>query len=102
MRNTNVVNIKPVYESDLESQVEMARVIDREIKRLTKILDTQKKAIIELMGDKSAVHNALGGVIATLSVVTTNSFDKDRFNTDYPGVYDFYTKQTATKRFSFK
>jgi hypothetical protein len=85
--------IKPVCNLSLADEVEKLRVIDREIKKLTKVYDSLKKEIVDTLisTNQKEVVNASGHVIATYSERKGRaSFDKDKFNIDYPGVYQSY------------
>jgi dihydroorotate dehydrogenase len=86
---------KPVYNISLEEKIENLRMVDREIKRLTKSYVSLKNAVIAEMGKDTEAYNGIGGVIATLTMQNRESFDKELFDSEHPNLYGQYIKKTS-------
>lgn len=85
---------KPVYLSELEDNIQKLKVIDKEIKRLTKLYVSLKANVVDQMGNNTEAFDGSGHLIATLTMQSRESFDKGAFESQYPGVYNCFVKQT--------
>jgi len=98
----SVTLLKPVYKNELENKIERIRVIDREIKKLSKTHAEIKAQICAEMGDQTDAYNSTGQIIATYTEQSSNTFDRARFDLAHPSEYENYTIKKIIKVFRLK
>jgi hypothetical protein len=99
LQQTNVITLpnKPVYKPILESALNELQDVKRELKKWEEKETKLKKLIYEMFGDNTEAYNAVGHVIATFTTEANNSWDKKRFEIDYPGIYNNYVIYNTKK-----
>lgn len=99
---TNVMQLKPVYKNTLEDKVEQLRVLDRELKRITKSYESLKEIIIQEMGDSDRIVNSIGHEIATYTTHERDGFSLKTFQEKHPILALEYKTTTTYKTFRLK
>lgn len=84
----------------LDNRIRKLIELEAEKKELEKAIDAIKAGIQESMQDAETRETANFTVRYTF--VTTSRFDSKRFKEKHPALYDRFTKQTETRRFSYK
>ncbi|MBQ8569357.1 MAG: hypothetical protein IJ446_09080 [Oscillospiraceae bacterium] len=92
--------VKKINHEEMLERIRSYRSNKNKIKELEKKCDEDKAAVIAVMTEFSISELEEGDLKATYKERNTSSFNKEKFNEDYPGVYEQYVVHGVTKSFA--
>jgi hypothetical protein len=89
-------------ESTLIEKARQIRQLKLDRDRAVKAYDAMKKTITQEMGDSLVILDSNGCELITRTSYVKNTFNKDKFEMDFPDIYESYKKPETIWNFNVK
>jgi predicted phage-related endonuclease len=89
-----------INHAEMAEKIRAIRQLQKSVKTLEEKIEENKNYVTSVMKEHGLDSYDAGDFTANYKDVNKSTFDKQRFENDYPGLYDKYMKRETAKRFS--